>query len=148
MGEICAPMVYLPDQRESWAKETFMTIMMRTGAVATLLAGLLAACTSADTTAAAPAGMQGVSLQDSCINPTEITRQKVLSDQEIQFELRNGEVWVNRLPHACPGLKIQQGFSWDVRGTLVCSNQQMIRVKDEGTPCMLGEFARLPSSPG
>jgi|SRR5690349_13474831 hypothetical protein len=121
---------------------------MIAGAAAVALMTFIPACTSADSTASAPAGSQRASIQNSCINPTEITKQKVISDTEIQFELRNGEVWVNRLPRVCSGLKLQQGFSWDVRGTLVCSNQEMIRVKDDNTPCMLGEFARLPSSPG
>jgi hypothetical protein len=117
----------------------------RLAAVATItFAGLLSACTSADTSVASPAATTQASIEDSCINPTEIAKQKVLSDQEIQFELRNGEVWINHLPRVCPGLKFQQGFSWEVRGTLVCSNQEMIRVKEEGTPCMLGEFRRLP----
>ena len=121
-----------------------MKTTMRTGAVATVLAGFLAACTSASTTAGAPAASTSAGIENSCINPTQITRQEVLSDQEIRFELRNGEVWVNRLPRTCPGLKFQQGFAWDVRGTLVCSNEQRITVKDEGTTCMLGEFAKLP----
>lgn len=125
-----------------------MKTTIRTGATATLLVGLLAACTSADPTAGAPANTNQASIEGSCINPTEIIRQEIISDQEIRFELRNGEVWVNRLPRVCPGLRSQQGFSWDVRGTLVCSNQQRITVKDEGTPCMLGAFARLPSEPG
>lgn len=125
-----------------------MKTTMRTGTVATVLMTLAAACTSADTTAGAPAGSTQASIENSCINPTEIKRQKVLSDQEIEFELRNGEVWVNRLPRICSGLKLQQGFSWEVRGTLVCSNQEMIRVKEDNTPCMLGEFAKVQSAPG
>jgi hypothetical protein len=125
-----------------------MRMRMQYGVAAISLAGLLSACTSADTTAAAPATTVSASIENSCINPTEIRRQEVLSDQEIRFELRNGEVWVNRLPRVCPGLKFQQGFSWDVRGTLVCSNQETIRVKDEGTTCLLGAFAKLPSEPG
>ena len=116
-----------------------------TGPAAIVLAGFLSACTSADPGAGPSAASAQASIQDSCINPTEIRRQDVLSDEEIRFELRNGEVWLNTLPRTCPGLKFQQGFSWDVRGTLVCSNQQMIRVKDDNTPCMLGEFTRLPS---
>jgi hypothetical protein len=115
------------------------------GVVAVAFAGLLSACTSADTTAAAPGPATTASIRNSCINPTEITRQEIVSDQEIRFELRNGEMWVNRLPRTCPGLKSQGGFVWDVRGTLVCSNQQRITVKDEGTPCLLGEFAKLPT---
>ena len=125
-----------------------MMMRIRFGVAAISLAGLLSACTSADTSGPAPATAARASIEDSCINPTEITRQEVLNDQEIRFVLRNGEVWLNHLPRVCPGLRSQQGFSWEVRGTLVCSTEQMIRVKDEGTPCMLGEFARLPSSPG
>ena len=118
---------------------------MQVGATAIALVGLLSACTSPAPATGAP--VQSASIQDSCINPTDITKQTIVSDQEIRFELNNGEVWVNRLPRACPGLKFQQGFSWEVHGTLVCSSQESIRVKDEGTPCMLGEFARLPSAP-
>jgi Family of unknown function (DUF6491) len=102
------------------------------------LAGALAACSTPSATGAASA-----SIQDSCINPTRITNQKILSDQEIQFTLNNGDVWLNRLPRACPSLKFQGGFTWDVRGTLVCSNEQTIYVKDDGTPCQLGVFTRV-----
>jgi hypothetical protein len=106
------------------------------------LVSCLSACTSPAPSPGAAAG--SASIENSCINPTDIRKQTIVSDQEIQFELNNGEVWVNRLSRACHGLKFQQGFSWEVRGTLVCSNEQMIHVKDEGTPCPLGEFARLP----
>lgn len=123
-----------------------MTMKMHVGAAAVALMGCMAACTSPAPVAGAPAG--SASIEDSCINPTQIAKQTIVSDQEIRFELRNREVWVNRLPRVCPGLKFQQGFTWDVRGTLVCSNQQTIYVKDDGTPCMLGEFARLPASAG
>lgn len=114
---------------------------MRTGA-AVVLIGFVSACASPSPAA------KSASIASSCINPTEITRQTIVSDQEIRFELRNGEVWVNRLPRACHGLKFQQGFEWEVRGTLVCSNEERIRVKEEGTPCLLGEFAKLPAAPG
>ncbi len=83
----------------------------------------------------------------ACINPSEITKQAIVSDQEIRFTLRNGEVWSNKLPHTCPGLKFDQGFTWEVSGNLVCSNQQTIRVKDSGTPCQLGEFSKAPEQP-
>jgi hypothetical protein len=109
-----------------------------------LFAALLSACSSsapADT----PAG--SASANNACINTTEITKQTIVSDQEIRFELRNGEVWSNTLPRVCPGLKFEQGFSWTVSGNLVCSNQQSIRVKDEGTTCLLGAFTRLPEQP-
>lgn len=117
-----------------------MTMNVRTAVGVAALAAVLAACASPEPAA------QSASIQNSCINPTEIRKQTIVSDQEIRFELRNGEVWANALPRTCPGLKFQQGFTWDVRGTLVCSNQQTIYVKDDGTPCQLGEFARLPGA--
>jgi hypothetical protein len=108
------------------------------------LAGTLQACTSAggaETTAASQAAAS-----NACINPTRIQKQTILSDQEIQFELNNGETWVNKLPRACPNLKFQGGFSWEVRGTQVCSNQQVIYVREDGTPCQLGAFTLVPNA--
>jgi Family of unknown function (DUF6491) len=104
-----------------------------------LLAGA-AACTSPGT-----AG-DSASANNSCINPTEIRSQTIVSDQEIRFELRNGEAWVNKLPTSCPGLKTEGGFSWDVRGMRVCSNQESITVLNTGVHCMLGEFTRAPAA--
>lgn len=119
---------------------------MGIGVATVALAGILSGCTSPGPAAGTAAG--SASIENSCINPTEITGQEIVSDQEIRFELRNGETWVNHLPRRCPGLKSQGAFNWEVRGTLVCSNQQRITVKDDGTPCLLGEFARLPAAAG
>jgi hypothetical protein len=108
----------------------------RTG-IAALALVCAAGCTSPGESTAR------VSQQDSCINPTRIQQQKILSDQEIQFTLTGGEVWLNRLPRACPGLKSQGGFNWEVRGTTVCSNEQTIYVLEDRTPCQLGVFTRV-----
>ena len=105
-------------------------------ATALALATCLPGCTS-------PSTPPSRAIQDSCINPTKITKQTIVSDQEIQFELGNGETWVNKLPRACPGLKLSGGFSWEVHGTLVCSNQERITVKETGTLCGIGEFSRV-----
>jgi len=105
-------------------------------AAAALASIVMAGCTAAGSETQVPQA-------DSCINPTRIKEQKILSDQEIQFTLNNGEVWLNRLPRACPSLKFQGGFTWQVRGTQVCSNQETIYVKDDGTPCQLGVFTRV-----
>ena len=121
-----------------------MKTNLQISAAAIALVSCLSACTSPAPSPGAAAG--SASIENSCINPTDIRKQTIVSDQEIQFELNNGDVWTNRLPRACHGLKLSGGFSWEVRGTLVCSNQQTIYVKDEGTPCQLGEFARLPAA--
>ena len=104
----------------------------------------LAACSSSEPAAAG--AQQSASIANSCINPIDIRSQDIVSDKEIRFEMRNGEVWVNTLPRQCPNLKFQGGFTWDIRGGMVCSNQQTIFVKDHGTPCQLGAFTRLPKA--
>jgi hypothetical protein len=122
------------------SKEAFMKTIVQAGSAFVALVGVLSACTSDDPDAA----RSMASIQTSCINPTQITKQEILSDQEIRFELNNGEVWVNHLPRTCFSLKRQGGFTWAVTGTLVCSNEQTIYVREDGTPCQLGEFTRLP----
>ncbi|MFT3726124.1 MAG: hypothetical protein QM773_21365 [Hyphomonadaceae bacterium] len=104
----------------------------------------IAACNSS-APANAPSGT--TSIANSCIRPTDIEKQDIVSDREIQFTLRNGEIWSNKLQHACSGLKFEQGFSWEVSGNFVCSNMQTIRVQHSGTPCQLGEFTKLPEPP-
>jgi hypothetical protein len=116
---------------------------MKLALIAAIAAGsLIAACSSQ--TALTPAS-GSASIRNSCINPADIQKQTIVSDQEIRFDLRNGETWVNQLPRSCPGLKIAGGFNWEVTGGLVCSNQQRITVLEDGTPCQLGAFSKLPS---
>jgi hypothetical protein len=110
---------------------------MNTYLNATLLAAALAVSAGCTSTAS-------TSQADSCINPTHIAKQEIVSNEEIRFTLNDGEVWVNTLPRSCPGLRSQGGFTWEVTGTQVCSNQQRITVLNEGTPCQLGTFMRQP----
>ena len=116
---------------------------MRIGAAIIAMTAGLAACSSSEPVAGE---QQTASIRKSCISPADITHQDIVSDQEIRFQMRNGDVWVNNLPRKCPSLKFQGGFTWDVRGMLVCSNEQIIYVKDDGTPCQLGAFTQLPKA--
>lgn len=112
------------------------------GAAGLMALGLVAACS-----ASAPGGGASgkrASIQNSCINPIEIQKQQIVSDQEIRFTMRNGDVMVNRLSTACYGLKSEGGFTWSLRGVSACSNQERITVQRIGTPCLLGEFTRYP----
>lgn len=117
------------------------TRMHVAAALVAMTAGL-AACTSSE-----PVGTQQAdSGVKTCIRPTDIVHQDIVSDEEIRFEMRNGDKWVNKLPRKCPSLKFQGGFTWDVRGMMVCSNEQLIYVKDDATPCQLGAFTPLPKA--
>ena len=115
--------------------------------IALTLAAALSACTS-PAPSPAPAGPATlVSRADSCINPMQIKKQKILSDRDIQFEMNNGDIWVNHMDHRCPGLQSERGFSWDLHGNSVCSNQQIIYVLNDNGSCALGEFRKQPAAP-
>jgi hypothetical protein len=121
-----------------------MTQCFRLLAVGAVVGAALGAsgCTSP-----APAGTAATAQAGQCINPTRIRKQEILSDREIRFEMDNGDVWVNTLNRDCNGLKFEGGFSWDVRGTQVCSDQQLITVLNGGTTCTLGTFTKAPAPP-
>ncbi len=112
---------------------------------ATAFLGLLAACSSAEQPASTASATASGS--NTCINATLIASQTIVSDEEIRFEMRNGDVWSNKLPRKCPGLKFQGGFAWDVSGGTVCSNLQTIHVLNHGPSCQIGAFTKLPPAP-
>lgn len=115
---------------------------MRFATVVVAMTAGLAACTSSEP--AATGMQQADSSSRACIRPADIAKQDIVSDEEIRFEMRNGDKWVNKLPRKCPSLKFQDGFTWEVRGMMVCSNEQTIYVKDDATSCQLGAFTKLP----
>ena len=75
-----------------------------------------------------------------CLPASSITGTSVVSDEAILFHMDDGTVWRNSLQRACPGLAFENGFSEEIRGGEVCSNQQLIHVLQRGTPCFLGAF--------
>lgn len=103
----------------------------------------LPACTS-QATGTSGGGATVASTGRVCLNTLHIRKQKVLSDQDIQFEMNNGDVWVNHLPSRCPNLKSQGGFAWNVHNATVCSNQEIIHVLDDGPSCSIGDFTKQP----
>ena len=109
------------------------------------LAAALSACTSPAPAPGAAATL--TSRADSCINPQQIKKQTILSDQDIRFEMNNGDIWVNHMDHRCPGLRSERGFAWDLQGNSVCSNLQIIHVLNDGGTCSLGEFKKQPPAP-
>lgn len=119
-----------------------MQTYFRLAAAAAFLAAL-PACTS-QATGMAGGGATVASTGRVCLNTPQIRKQNVLSDQDIQFEMNNGDVWVNHLPRACSGLKSQGGFAWEVHNATVCSNQEIIHVLNDGPTCLIGEFTKQP----
>ncbi len=89
---------------------------------------------------------------ERCINTVRIDRTEVIDDRTVVFYLNGGDIYVNRLPHRCPGLRSRQAFMYKTTTSTLCSIDT-IRVLDSfggglrpGIGCGLGEFH--PVSPG
>lgn len=88
----------------------------------------------------------------NCLQLMQIRSNTVVDGQAIDFRLRDGSVWRNRLPRACPTLGFNQAFSYSTSIPQLC-NVDIIRVIVQGNPgiigasCGLGKFERLPPRP-
>ena len=81
-----------------------------------------------------------------CINAQRIRNTKVLNDREIVFYMSGSDIYLNRLPHRCSGLRMADAFSYEVRTSQLC-HIDLIRVVDNfggsmrtGIACGLGRF--------
>jgi hypothetical protein len=88
----------------------------------------------------------------TCLQLQQIRSNTVVDGQTIDFTLRDGSVWRNRLPRSCPTLGFNQAFSYSTTIPQLC-NVDIIRVIVQGNPgimgasCGLGKFERLPPKP-
>ncbi len=81
-----------------------------------------------------------------CINTQRIRRTEVLNDREVLFFMHGSEIYLNRLPHRCSGLRMADAFSYEVRTAQLC-HVDVIRVVQTfggdlrpGIACGLGRF--------
>ncbi len=83
----------------------------------------------------------------SCINTRQIQSTDVLDNQSVLFKMSGGTYYINHLPNRCSGLKMQDGFSYDLRGNNELCNVDVIKpVRSGGAsygPCPLGEFEEV-----
>lgn len=84
---------------------------------------------------------------DICISARDIDHTSVLSDNEILYVMKNGNIWKNTLRKSCPGLGFERAFSQTIVADGICSNRQMITVINRGTPCFLGAFTPYTPPP-
>ncbi|MFA7586420.1 MAG: hypothetical protein WCY11_09555 [Novosphingobium sp.] len=123
---------------------------MKLRLVATLAALPLAlsACQQerpADRPAVAPAA-KVVGNPESCIPLAQIRETRVRDDWTIDFIRDNKHAWRNTMPNRCPGLKMQDGFTYKTSLSQLCSSD-IIYVLDtvgggvqRGAGCGLGQF--------
>ena len=111
---------------------------------------LLAAPALAQPASPQPVGQTPVPETRNCLSLPQIRETNVVDGQTIDFRLRNGVVWRNRLPRSCPGLGFDRAFSYTTSIPQLC-NVDIIRVQVQGNPgligatCGLGQFERQPA---
>ena len=83
---------------------------------------------------------------EHCISLSRIDRTDVVDDSNILFYMKGGDVYLNRLPHRCPGLRWEKAFMYRTSLSQLC-NVDIITVLDNmgfgfspGVSCGLGPF--------
>lgn len=83
---------------------------------------------------------------EHCISLNRIDRTAVVDDRSILFYMRGGDVYLNRLPHRCPGLRWEEAFMYRTSIGRLC-DLDIITVLNNigfgyspGASCGLGMF--------
>ena len=82
----------------------------------------------------------------NCLKTYQINNTRIIDNSTILFEMNGNKYYVNRLPQRCPGLKIEGGFSYTLRGLNQLCNTDSIRVISSQGPravCMLSSFDQV-----
>jgi hypothetical protein len=80
---------------------------------------------------------------EMCLETYQIKETRILDDQTILFIMRSGELYLNRLPARCVGLRIADGFGYSTRIAKLCKQDRITAASHGSMPgntCMLGEF--------
>jgi hypothetical protein len=121
-------------------------------AVLSLVSLALAGCMQADASTARdrsnapPARITGNPV--SCIRTVDITDTRVRDDRTIDFMRNARQGWRNTLPYGCPGLAVQNAFTYKTSTNELCS-VDIIHVLEtagglsRGAGCGLGQFVPI-----
>jgi len=109
----------------------------------------LTVCLLALFTAAAPGAALAEdhrSEEQHCLRLSSIDRTDVVSDFGILFYTKTGDIYLNKLPHRCPGLAFEDAFMYRTSVGQLC-DLDIITVLDDigfgtapGISCGLGTF--------
>ena len=113
--------------------------------------GLLAGCVQgaterqeADRRALAEARPVGEPID--CVELSRIDRTRVRDNRTIDFHMRGGQVYRNRLRHECPGLAFEDSFAYRTSIGRLCSVDLVTVNRNgggSGPTCALGPFQRI-----
>ena len=96
--------------------------------------------------AAIEPGVRVIGEGQTCINRSLIRNTDVRNDRVIDFEMRGGEVYRNVLPGDCPGLDLEDAFTYDTEINQLCSSEIIYVLRNfggrlqRGAGCGLGQF--------
>jgi len=83
---------------------------------------------------------------EKCVSLARIDRTRVVDERTILFYMRGGDIYLNRLPHRCIGLRRGKTFMYKTSLNRLC-NVDIITVLDDigfgfsrGASCGLGSF--------
>ncbi len=83
---------------------------------------------------------------EQCVSLTGIDRTRVVDESNILFYMKNGEIYLNRLPYRCAGLRPRETFMYRTSLNQLC-NVDIITVLQNigfgvtpGASCGLGMF--------
>lgn len=114
-------------------------------AICTALAFSAVPATSGDDIAQ----VRAVGTPVNCVSLRRINETDIVDSQTIDFKMAGGKVYRNTLPYSCPGLKLEDRFSYRTSIGQLC-NVDMIRVLEdwggglqEGASCGLGKFQQI-----
>ena len=88
----------------------------------------------------------------TCVQISQIRSTRVIDDQTIDFQMRNGTVLRNTLPNRCPGLGFERAFSYRTSIAQLCNVDIITVVVQGGGPqigasCGLGQFVPVKPAP-
>lgn len=85
----------------------------------------------------------------SCVRRSQIRSTDVIDDSTIDFKMRGGKIYRNKLPNKCGGLGFEEAFSYRTSINQLC-NVDIIRVLDNTgnsldtrNACGLGKFQEI-----
>lgn len=83
---------------------------------------------------------------EKCLTKFSIDRTTAVDDYNIVFEMKNGDLYLNRLNHRCPRLGFEDSFAYKTVGNRICKGTIISIIHDDGqigASCSLGNFHLL-----
>jgi hypothetical protein len=101
--------------------------------------GSASAITARALSPAEEAQVQPAGKPEQCLSLARIDETRVRDDQTIDFVMKSGKVYRNRLPYSCSNLGFEERFAYSTGTQELCSSDA-ITVLPMGASCGLGEF--------